>query len=156
MLFFGVFRALIGDEFFVFGGYICHGEDDGTDIEFEQEYSNDLFALNLRTLKWRKFQPATKPLPVDKTCLCASDDGRYLYTFGGYGDAPEPLVNHPLRPLYKPDVTSQWQWPRGWHANLCRFDLVAGQWEWIQTSGCQPEPRAGKGSIRYSGFFQTL
>ena len=57
----------------------------------------------------------------------------FVYTFGGYGDPPEPLKNYPIQPQFNPDHNSHHQWPRGWNGNTNRFNLKTYQWEYLKT-----------------------
>ena len=159
----------MGDTYCVFGGYSEFSQYD--DIDFEQGHSNRIFKLNLRTLKWQKIKPKiTKkcPLPVDKvslnypftlqSCLlshsswwcfcifqaCFYHHQGYLYTFGGYGDAPEPVTHYPLRPVFHGDPSTSYDWPRGWNANTCRFSIQSQEREWVKTKGQTPDSRSGK------------
>ena len=57
----------------------------------------------------------------------------FVYTFGGYGDPPEPMKNYQIQPQFDPDHNSSHQWPRGWNGNTNRFNLKTYQWEYLKT-----------------------
>ena len=100
------------NEFYIFGGQ--HGypdEDDG----FIEGNNNEIYKLNLVTLKWTHLQlssknPALKPLPCEKGLMTIYKGN--LFVFGGYSEAPEPYVNYPVKPPFDFDSTSYYDWPR--------------------------------------------
>ena len=71
----------------------------------------------------------------------------FVYTFGGYGDPPEPLKNYPIQPQFNPDHNSHHQWPRGWNGNTNRFNLKTYQWEYL---------KPGIGTVYYTSIPENL
>ena len=93
------------------------------------------YRLNLITYTWEKLRPKNQeaihlPLACEKSLMTANQ--HFVYTFGGYGDPPEPLKNYPIQPQFNPDHNSHHQWPRGWNGNTNRFNLKTYQWEYLK------------------------
>ncbi|KAH9404773.1 Kelch domain-containing protein 2 [Tyrophagus putrescentiae] len=118
-------------QLYLFGGYSEEGNQ------------NSLHKLNLRDFTWSSVQPCggQPPLACDKS-VCWQYDDR-LYLFAGYGRGCDP-AQWRADPGYEfiLDHSSPWHYPRGWNNQLVCYDPASNQWQWPETTGDVPIPRA--------------
>ncbi|XP_063217014.1 kelch domain-containing protein 1-like isoform X2 [Bacillus rossius redtenbacheri] len=124
-----------GDDMYVFGGYQNDDEDETLDGN-----SDDLYRLHIPTMMWTLLHPeGLSPSPCDK--LVGWVYGDKLYFFGGFGPTPTvayvSLFDFIMDP---PSLTTGW--PRGWNNQLVAYDITSNRWEWPQSKGPTPRPRA--------------
>ncbi|CAG2175821.1 unnamed protein product [Oppiella nova] len=104
----------------------------------EEGNSNQLYRLNVRTLKWKLLNPSgNRPVACDKS-VCWHYNQR-IYIFGGYGCIPD-TDDYNYQFVFDPK--SHWHYKRGWNNQLVYYDIEGDQWVWPHVEGIAPLPRA--------------
>uniref|UniRef100_A0A1B6DM86 Kelch domain-containing protein n=1 Tax=Clastoptera arizonana TaxID=38151 RepID=A0A1B6DM86_9HEMI len=119
------------DRLYTFGGHLNMQENN----DFGGAVNN-LFCLDLLTRKWTHLTPSGKePLACDK--LVGWVYKEKLYFFGGFGLAPRRY--YPFDHVPESEDT---RWSIGWNNQFVCYNIKENCWEWPQTKGTLPLPRA--------------
>ena len=110
-------------ELLVFGGWVSVGVSlfagiSADDMESGGEFLNDLFALDVDKLEWRRITPKGTYLPEPRAGHTACVVGRRMLVFGG--QTPTEPVN-----------------------DLLEFNLDLCSWRRVKLRGSNPSPRSG-------------
>jgi len=153
----GAGACVLNDDLYIVAGFhhVFHPSRSESETEEEDpdqyyirriEISNRIWRLNLQTLVWKKLAPSGHPpLCCDKT-TCWSYNNK-VYVFGGFG-AP-PLENDAVANKFKFVVDTSifdGRYLRGWSNQLVAYSSESKSWEWPDTVGAKPSPRAAHSS----------
>lgn len=133
----GAASTLLQDVVFVFGGFCHWDEEEGG----EQAMSDHIYRLDLETKTWKNLRPSGLPPPSSDKGIAWSYEGD-VFIFGGYGDMRRDSEGIDAKYRQELNSFSHREWPRGWNNALVRYNVKLNRWEWPETRGTPPSPRA--------------
>ncbi|XP_059350444.1 kelch domain-containing protein 2-like [Daphnia carinata] len=137
----GACGVVVGDLLYIYGGYFGDPDLEGN--------SNNIYQLNLFTWMWTRLEPdATRCKPLHRDKLFGWAYCNKVFFFGGFGTPPAEGDRNVDHYEYVPDRSHQWYMGRGWNNQLVAYNIDANKWEWPETSGLPPSPRAALAGFR--------
>ncbi|KRZ37152.1 Kelch domain-containing protein 3, partial [Trichinella pseudospiralis] len=116
--------CVYGSMMIIFGGF----------VEYTQQFSNDVFILDLDTFIWRKPNVTGTP-PIWRDFHTATVIGDRMYVFGGRSDEAAPYHSNVER----------------YPTDLFYLDLSTFTWHEVQTTGERPTGRRSHSAWEHSG-----
>ncbi|XP_043228857.1 kelch domain-containing protein 2-like isoform X2 [Amphibalanus amphitrite] len=126
----GATAGVIGDRMLLFGGFM-------EDRQLGTSNVRTVYELDLNKMAWKQiWADGVPPLACDKLVSWCYEGKFYL--FGGFGPWPDdPGYYRDVRLAAHPGAMRE---DRCWNDQLVR--LADGRWEWPETRGDRPTPRA--------------
>lgn len=128
--------------------YIDFDNEDGESLSAGLDHgSNMVYTLNLNNFEWESmdFQMGDedpRPLPCDK--MASWTHNGYIYSFGGFGDVSHGTFVHPFTKICHSNSDGG---ARCWNNQFVRYDPEENVWEWPETTGKKPFPRAAHTAV---------